>query len=308
MNKKNKKLIVIDSNSIIHRSFHALPPLKNKEGKLLNAVYGFFSIFLKMIKDFEPDFIAACFDLPEPTFRHKKYEEYKAQRPAAPEKLYKQIPIVKNLLKVLNVAIFSKKGFEADDLIGTISKKVQSSNIDFETVILSGDLDILQLVDKKTKVYLSRGGKKNNVLYNESKVQKKYLGLKPEQLDDFRGLRGDPSDNIPGISGVGQKTAIKLLNKFNNIENLYKQIESGKDVDISKRIKNLLKKEKEKAFLSQFLAKIKTDIDLKIDYKKMKWGNYKSEEVFKFLEELGFKSLINRFQKIEEKNSLLKLL
>jgi len=307
MKKDKKRLIITDSNSIIHRSFHALPPLKNKDGELVNAAYGFLAIFLKTIKDFEPDYIATCFDLPESTFRHKEYEEYKSQRPPTPKKLYQQIPVVKKLLKLLNVPIFEKKGFEADDLIGTISKKVKKSDLNVETIILSGDLDILQLVDQDTKVYLSKSGK-NNVLYNKEKVKEKYLGLKPKQLDDFRALRGDPSDNIPGISGIGQKTAIKLLNKFDNIENIYKELESKKDIDITKRNQKLLKKDKEKAFLSQFLAEIKRDVPIKIDYKKMEWGNYDREKVFKFLQELGFKTLIKRFKKIEEKNSLLKLL
>ncbi len=308
MKKKKKRLIITDSNSIIHRSFYALPPLKNKEGKLVNAAYGFFSIFLKAIKDFEPNFIAACFDLPEPTFRHKKYKEYKSQRPPTPKKLYQQIPTVKKLLKLLRVPIFEKEEFEADDLIGTISKIVKESDRNIEIIILTGDLDILQLVDKKTKVYLSNKGKKRTPLYNEEKVKEKYSGLKPNQLVDYRALRGDPSDNIPGVSGIGQKTAIKLLNKFGNIENLYDLLENKKDIDISKRMRNLLLKEKDKAFLSQDLAQIRTDIPLEINYKKLKWGDFDNEKVNDFLKELGFKTLIKRFQKIQEKSSLLKLL
>ena len=145
---KPKKIIITDSNSMIHRAFHALPPLTTKDGELVNAVYGFFSAFLRAIQDFNPDFIATCFDLPFPTFRHKKFKEYKSQRPPTPKELYQQIPIIKELLKTLKVPVFEKKGFEADDLIGTVSDLSQKSNIPIEVIILSGDLDLLQLVDK----------------------------------------------------------------------------------------------------------------------------------------------------------------
>ncbi len=299
-----KKLIIIDSSSIIHRTFHALPPFKNKEGKLVNAVYGFFSVLLKSVQELDPDFIATCFDLPEPTFRHKKFKEYKSQRPPTPKELYEQEPIIKDLLRVLKIPIFEKKGFEADDLIGTISRHSQSLKPKKEVVILSGDLDILQLIEKNVQVYILKT-KNNSLLYNKEKVQKKYSGLLPCQLADYRGLRGDPSDNIPGVSGIGQKTAIKLLNEFHDLENVYKACEKNK---INKRIRKLLLEEKEKAFLSRELAEIKKDVPLKINYQNMKWGEYKPEEVRDFLKKIGFKSLIKRFDKMQEKNSLLKLL
>ena len=161
-----KRLIIIDSNSIIHRAYHALPPLTTKKGELVNAVYGFLLVFFKAIKDFQPDFIAATFDFPGPTFRHKKYKEYKAKRPPAPEELYQQIPKVKEVLKSFNVPIFEKEGFEADDLIGTISKLAPKKQVlpDIETIILSGDLDTLQLINPKTKVYSLRRGVKDIIL------------------------------------------------------------------------------------------------------------------------------------------------
>jgi len=302
---KPKKIIITDSNSIIHRAFHALPPLTTKDGELVNVVYGFFSAFLKAVQDFDPDFIATCFDLPFPTFRHKKFKEYKAKRPPAPKELYQQIPIVKKLLKTLKVPVFEKKGFEADDLIGTISNLSKEFNSKIEIIILSGDLDLLQLVDKNVKVFLLRKGANNSFLYDQELVKEKYLGLLPNQLVDYRALRGDPSDNIPGVTGIGEKTAIKLLNQFQNIENLYNCLD--KEVDINEKLKEKLIQQKDKAFLSQYLARIKKDVPIKIDYKELEWGDYNEKDFIDCLEELGFKSLVKRFQKMQEKNKLLKL-
>ena len=209
---EKKRLIIIDSNSIIHRAFHALPLLTTKNGELVNAVYGFLLVFFKAIREFQPDYIAACFDFPGPTFRHKKYKEYKAKRPPTPKELYQQIPKIKEILKDFNVPIFEKEGFEADDIIGTLAafstKKVIASPI--ETIILSGDTDILQLVNPQTKVYVLKKGVKDIVLYDENLVKEKFQGLTPEQILDFKALRGDPSDNIPGVTGVGEKIAIDL--------------------------------------------------------------------------------------------------
>ena len=305
--KKTKKIIITDSNSIIHRAFHALPPLTTKDGELVNVVYGFFSAFLKAVQDFNPDFIATCFDLPFPTFRHKKFKEYKANRTPTPKELYQQIPIVKRLLKILEVPVFEKKGFEADDLIGTVGELVKKHNSSIEVIVLSGDLDLLQLVDENIKVYILKKGKDNSLLYDKELVKEKYLGLSPSQLVDFRALRGDPSDNIPGVSGVGEKTTIKLLNQFQNIENLYNCLERGKNIGVNEKMKEKLIQQKKKAFLSQYLARIKKDIPIKIDYKNLEWGDYDEENFINSLDKLGFKSLVKRFQKMQEKNKLLKL-
>ncbi len=175
MPESKKKLLIIDSNSVIHRAYHALPPLTTKNGELTNAIYGFLLVFLKAIKEFKPEFIAATFDLQAPTFRHKKFKAYKAKRPTAPEELYSQIPKIKDLLRQFNVPIFEKEGFEADDIIGTIAKLAPRKQVfpKIETIILSGDLDVLQLVDKQTKVYTLRKGVKDTVLYNENLVKEK---------------------------------------------------------------------------------------------------------------------------------------
>ena len=225
--RDKKRLIILDSNSIIHRAYHALPPLTTKKGEVVGAVYGFLLVFLKAIKEFQPDFVIACFDVPGPTFRHKKYKEYKAKRPPAPEDIYQQIPKVKEVLKAFNVAIFEKQGFEADDVIGTISKLAPRKQVlpEMETIIVSGDSDTLQLVDSKTKVYALRKGVKDTVLYDKEAVVQKRQGLTPEQLIDYMGLRGDPTDNIPGVPGVGEKTATDLIQRFGTLENLYQKLD-----------------------------------------------------------------------------------
>ena len=244
-----KRLIIIDSNSIIHRAFHALPPLTTQKGELVNAVYGFLLVFFKAIREFQPDFVAAAFDFPAPTFRHKKYKEYKAKRPPAPKELYQQIPKIKELLGVFGVPIFEKEGFEADDIIGTISRLAPKKQVlpEIETIILSGDLDALQLIDAWTKVYALRKGVKNVILYDEKLVKEKFQGLIPEQILDFKALRGDPSDNIPGVTGIGEKTAIELLLKFGSLDNLYKELEenSEKTKTLKPKLKETLLKYKE---------------------------------------------------------------
>lgn len=302
--KENKKrLIVIDGNAIIHRAFHALPPLVTKKEELVNAIYGFLLVFLKAIREFKPDFVAATFDFPAPTFRHQKYKLYKATREKAPEELYQQIPKVKEILKSFDVQIFEKEKYEADDLIGTISKSAPKKQIfpELETIILTGDLDALQLVDKNTKVYSLRKGVKDVVLYDEEKVKEKYQGLSPEQLIDFKALRGDPSDNIPGVFGVGEKTAIALVKEFGTLENLYKELERNSEK--AKKIKQSLRKKlldyKEQAFISKMLAEIKLDAPIEFDLKKCQWGKYDREKVVKIFERYEFKTLIPRLPEIK---------
>jgi DNA polymerase-1 len=301
MAREKKRLIIIDSNSVIHRAFHALPPLTTKKGEIVNAIYGFLLVFLKAIKEFEPDFIAACFDFPAPTFRHKKFKEYKAKRPPTPKEIYEQIPKVKKVLEAFDVKILEKQGFEADDIIGTISKKFPKKQIypGIETIILSGDLDTLQLVDRHTKVYLLKKGVKNTVLYDEDLVKEKYLGLFFDQLIDLRALRGDASDNIPGIKGIGEKTAISLLKEFDTLENIYKHLKekTGKSKKIKPRVKELLIEQKEQAFLSQELATIHKNVPIEVIPEKYKWQGYEGNKAIAALEKFGFHTLIKRIKK-----------
>lgn len=285
-----KRLIIIDSNSIIHRAFHALPPLTTKKGELVNAVYGFLLVFLKVLRELKPDFVFATFDFPGPTFRHKEFKEYKATRPKAPAELYNQIPKIKEILKFFNVPIFEKEGFEADDLIGTISRLAPKKQIlpEIETIILSGDLDTLQLINPQTKVYLLKRGVKDTILYDEKAVQERY-GLSPEQLVDFRALKGDPSDNIPGVPSIGEKTAQKLIKEFGSLENLYSNLDKLKPALGAK-----LQEYKDQAFFSKNLAKINQNVEIDIDFKKGEWRNYDREKISQIFKELEFFSLIKR--------------
>jgi DNA polymerase I len=249
-----KRLIIIDGNAIVHRAYHALPKLTTKKGEVVNAVYGFLLFLVKSINDFKPDYIVATFDYPAPTFRKERYKEYKAHREKAPDELYLQIPKVKNLLEKFGIKVLEKKGFEADDIIGTVSEKVFKEK-DVETVILTGDMDALQLVNDKTKVYALRRGIKDAVLFGEDEVREKYDGLLPKQLVEYKALRGDPSDNIPGVFGVGEKTAIELIKKFDSVDNLYKELDKGlKNKTIKDSLKEKLMKHRETAFLSKMLA------------------------------------------------------
>ena len=304
MTSEKKRLIVIDSNSVIHRAFHALPVLSRKNGEQVNAVYGFLLVFFKALKDFHPDFIAAAFDYPAPTFRSKIYKEYKAKRPPAPRELYQQIPRVKYFLEALGVSFFEKEGFEGDDIIGTIARLAPKKQVlpKMETIILSGDMDALQLVDDNTKIYVLRKGVKDIVLYDEDSVREKFGGLKPKQVLDFKSLRGDPSDNIPGVNGIGEKTAKGLLLKFGSLENIYEEIEnnSAKARGLKPKLKETLLKYKEQAFISKELAKIEKNVPIDFDLRKCGWQGFDRRKVKNLLEEFEFFSLSKRLSGIGE--------
>ena len=302
MAKEKKRLIIIDGNALVHRAYHALPPLTTKKGEIVNAVYGFLLVFLKAIKELRPDFIAATFDLRAPTFRHEKFKDYKATRKKAPDELYNQLPKVKEILSNFNVPIFEKEGFEADDVIGTIANLAQQkpASQEIETIILSGDLDTLQLINKNTRVYTFKKGLKDTILYDEKAVREKYAGLVPEQMSDFKALKGDPSDNIPGIPGIGEKTAIGLIKEFKNLENLYKEIENIKVLPKEKigilnpRLLILLKDYKDQAFFNKTLTDINKDVPIDFSIEACNWNGYDQEKVVQNLKELEFYSLIDR--------------
>jgi len=303
MESLKKRLLIIDANSVIHRAYHALPRLTTEKGELVNAIYGFLLVFFKAIKEFQPDYIVATFDFPAPTFRHKKFKEYKITRPPAPEELYQQIPKVKEVLKSFDVPVFEKEGFEADDLIGTIAHLSPKRQVvpEIETIILTGDLDTLQLVDWYTKVYALSRGVKEAVLYDRGKVQQRY-GILPKQLTDFKALKGDPSDNIPGVPGIGEKTAIELIKEFGSLENLYQNLEKLKP-----KLKESLLLQKEQAFLSKELAEIKTNVPIDFNLKKCQWREYDKEKIIQILKELEFESLIKKLPQISPVKENLKL-
>ncbi|HDZ54235.1 MAG TPA: hypothetical protein ENI19_00905 [Candidatus Nealsonbacteria bacterium] len=296
--KDEKRFIIIDGHAILHRAYHALPPLTTKKGELVSAVYGFLLVFFKAIKELQPDYIVATFDLPGPTFRHKKFEAYKATRPKTPEEFYLQIPRIKEILKSFNVAIFEKEGYEADDLIGTIARLIPKKQAlpKINTIILSGDLDVLQLINPQTKVWFLRKGVKDIVLYDEGAVGTRYQGLRPDQLSDYKALRGDPSDNIPGAPGIGEKTAIELLTKFGTIESLYKELElkTEKAKKLKVRIREILIQSKEQVFLSKMLATIDRNVEIDFNLEKYIWSKYDKEKTSQLLKNLEFFSLVSR--------------
>jgi DNA polymerase-1 len=294
MNEK-KQILIIDSNALVYRSYYGLPKLKNKKGETINAVYGFYLILFRALKEINPDFIVATFDLPGPTFRHKEYKEYKAKRVKAPDELYQQIPKIKQLLELFEIPIYEKKGFEADDIIGTISDLVTKKG-EIENIIVSGDTDIFQLINCQTKVYFLKNGER--IIYDEEGIKEKYKGLLPKQLIDFKALKGDASDNIPGVAGVGEKTALKLIQNFGNIEKLYLNVNK-----VDMKIKDKLNKEKDKAFFCKRLIEIKKDVLINFDLEKCAWGkfDYDKVKITNFLEDLGLVKLIGKLPKINER-------
>lgn len=287
-------LAVIDGNSIVHRAYHALPPFTTKEGVLVNAVYGFYSFLFKVVKELRPKAIAVAFDLAAPTFRHQEFDGYKAKRKKAPDNLYHQIPIIKEILEAFSIKYFTKEGFEADDILGTmaiLAKKTPG----FKVIIISSDTDILQLVDKDIQAMILQRGISQSEIYDEKRVQEKYQGLRPKQLIDFKALRGDPSDNIPGVFGVGEKTAISLISQFSDLENLYSSLdkEETKKV-IKKSVLDKLISQQDQAFMSRSLAEIRTNVAIDFDAKLCFWQGYDQEKVIGLLKKLGFSSLAAR--------------
>lgn len=301
---EKKTLLIIDANSLIHRAFHALPPLSTSKGEMVNAVYGFLLALFRAIKEFQPDYMAACFDVHALTKRHARFAQYKAKREKAPDELYRQIPMVKEVLGAFKVRSFEKEGFEADDVIGTIAKKApkQHPHPSLQSIILSGDMDALQLVDKKTKVYTMRKGIQDTVLYDESAVQTRFGGLVPSQLTDYKALRGDPSDNIPGVTGVGEKTAIELLLKFNSLENLYKELEekTEKAKSLKPRLFDLLLQYKDQAFLSKELVTIDCNVPVEFQIKDLAWQDFSPEAVKRMLEQYEFRKLMERIPELPQ--------
>ena len=287
-----KRLIIIDSNSLLHRAFHALPPLTDKSGEQTGAIYGFLLILFKAINDLKANYIVACFDTKAPTFRHKKFEDYKAHRPKTPNEILLQFPKIKEILEKLRIPIFEKEGFEADDLIATIATTVKKQSDNLEIYILSGDLDNLQLVDKTIKVYTLGKGIKDTVVYDQERVFSRF-GVTPKQMIDFKSLSGDAADNISGIPGIGKKTAAELIKKFDSVKNLYSEISQGM-ANIKPRIKDLLIDNKKTALLALELVEMKKNVDIDFLLKDCEFGKFNLKEVENKLKSFDFNTLISR--------------
>ena len=292
------RLVLVDGNAIVHRAYHAYPQtLRTSKGELINAVYGFTSILLSVLKDLKPKYVAVAFDLKGPTFRHKKFKGYKASRPEMDEELVSQLDRVKQVVSTLNIPIFEEQGYEADDVIGTLAQKAKlessktlklSNSKNLEIIIVTGDKDALQLIDNHVKVYLPARGKRPAELVGRKEFIKKYR-FEPERLVDLKALAGDTSDEIPGVKGVGPKTATDLIVRFGDLQGIYKNLDEIKD-----SVRSKLTGDKNKAFLSYELAEIETGVPIKLKLKKCKLADYDREKVLELFEELEFRTLISR--------------
>lgn len=299
---KKKRLILLDAHAIIHRAYHALPDFKTKKGKPTGALYGVVAMLIKIISDFKPNYIVACYDLPKPTYRHELFEAYKAKRKKADEELISQLIHSRDIFKAFGIPIYEFPGFEADDLLGAISNQLKEEK-NIEIIIASGDMDTLQIVDdKKIQVLTFKRGVSETVMYDEDAVEKRF-GFKPKLLPDFKGLRGDPSDNIPGIRGIGEKTASILIQNFGSIENIYKCLKKDKSqfikAGVKERIIGLLEKGKDEAEFSKMLATIRYDVPIKYSLPEKEWREFvdldKVRELFK---ELEFKTMAIRVEEL----------
>jgi DNA polymerase-1 len=288
-----KKLILIDTHAIVHRAYHALPPLTDPNGEPVNAVYGFSSILIRILRELKPDYFAAAADAPGPTFRHAAYERYKAHRPETPEDLASQFPRVRDVIGAFGIPIFMEEGYEADDIIGTIAEKFKQEK-DLEIIVVTGDLDMLQLVRPRLKVYAMKKGITETLLYDQKAVGERF-GIAPSQFLDFKALKGDPSDNIPGVKGIGEKTAADLLRNFGSIEEIYRALNAKKKSGkISPATRAKLEAGKEDAFASRELARIRTDIPIAVSLSDCEQHRRASEGPRRVFERLGFTSLIKR--------------
>src|SRR5438477_1526004 len=217
-----ERLMLLDGFGLVYRGYFALPPLTTSRGELVNGVFGFCSIVLRGFADLKPDYVAVAFDLSGPTFRHEQYADYKATRTRMPDDLASQFPKVREVVKALRIPVYELQGFEADDVIGTLT--VQSEEQNLETTIVTVDLDMLQLVTDRTRLMTTRSGVENTVLYDPARIRERF-GLRPDQMVDYKALKGDPTDNIPGVPGVGEKTAAKLIREFGSLDAMFARID-----------------------------------------------------------------------------------
>lgn len=295
------KLVLIDGNAIMHRAFHALPPLTTKRGEPINAVYGLVSMLLRVIQDLKPSEIAVAFDEREPTFRHKELPTYQSQRPPMAEDLSSQFNKAKEFLKACGVPVYSKGGYEADDVIGTIAEKAGKN-----VIIVTGDRDQLQLVDDKRniKLYMPIAGLSNAKLFGEKETIER-MGVPPKKIDDYKALVGDSSDNYSGVPGIGPKTAVTLLEDYGTFENIYKSLNK-----IPEKTAKKLKDGEKVGIQSKKLATIVRNVPIKINFEEMGKWKIDSEKVLNLFQTFGFKTLLNRVKSVgkqiaEEKQTSL---
>lgn len=298
---ERKRIVLLDSHAILHRAYHAMPDFSSSSGEPTGALYGISMMIFSIIKELKPDYVLAAFDLPKPTYRHEAYADYKAGRKKTDDNLIKQINRSRDVFKAFQIPVYEKEGYEADDILGTLAKELKN---DFDVIIASGDMDTLQLVDDdRVKVYTLKKGIKDTILYDEKTVVERF-GFKPVQIPDYKGLRGDASDNIIGVAGIGEKTATDLIKNFGTIEDIYKHIEKGNEekfrkVGIKERVIGLLKENQEEAEFSKMLATIQCDVPISFEIPQKTWfENINPEKIKDLFRELEFRSLLVRVDTI----------
>ncbi len=286
-----KKIVLIDGHSILNRAFYAIPDLTNSEGNHTNAILGFLNIMFKILDEEKPEYLTVAFDVHQPTFRHEMFEQYKGTRKSMPDELREQVPMMKDVLRAMGVTIMEKPGFEADDVLGTIAKTCEKEG--YQVSLVSGDRDLLQLATDNIKIRIPKTKKGGTEIenYNTQDVIDAY-GVTPTQFIDLKGLMGDTSDNIPGVPGIGEKTASKIISAFDSIENAYEHIDEIGPAKAREALKN----NHELAVLSKALATIKIDCEIDFHLEDALLGNLYNERAFSYFKKLEFKSLLNRFQ------------
>jgi DNA polymerase-1 len=292
------RLMLLDSNGLIYRGYHALPPLTTSRGELVNAVFGFCSILLRGIQDVRPEYVAACFDLPGPTFRHEKFAEYKATRMPMPDDLRSQFPKVREVVAALRIPVYEMSGYEADDVIGTITRDLDARG-GIDTTVVTGDLDMLQIVSDHTRLMTTRQGVDSTIYYDPAKIWERFE-LRPDQMTDYKALKGDATDNIPGIPGVGEKTAAKLVGQFGSLEGMYERLAEVKP----DKLRDKVTEAREQVFASRELATIVRDLPIEFDLEAARLSDYDRAEVVRLFREFEFRTLIDRLPPLTGESAL----
>jgi DNA polymerase-1 len=282
-----ERLMLLDGNGLIYRGYFALPPLTTSKGELVNAVFGFCSIVLRGIQDIRPEYVAVAFDLPEPTFRHERFAEYKATRARMPDDLRAQFPKVREVVRALRFPVYELAGFEADDIIGTLTVEAEERGLD--TTIVTGDLDMLQIVSDRVRLMTTRSGVDNTILYDPARILERYE-LAPSQMVDYKALKGDTTDNIPGVPGVGEKTAAKLIRDYGSLDALYARLDEVKP----DKLREKLAEHREQVQLGRELSTIVRDLPVKLDLEAARLHDYDRDEVIRLFREFEFRSLLDR--------------
>jgi DNA polymerase-1 len=283
-----ERLMLLDGFGLVYRGYFALPPLTTSKGELVNGAFGFASIVLRGIQDLRPDYLAVSFDLPGPTFRHEAYAEYKANRVRMPDDLRDQFPKVREIVKALRIPVYEMAGYEADDVIGTITKQLDGT-ADLETTIVTVDLDMLQLVTPRVRLMTTRSGVENTVMYDVAKIDERF-GLRPDQMVDYKALKGDPSDNIPGVPGVGEKTAAKLIRDFGDLDSLLARLDEVTPAKLGDKLREHV----DQIRMGRELSVIVRDLPIRIDLEAARLGDYDRDTVVRLFREYEFRTLIER--------------